>query len=76
MLLLFFFSQTCNPTLSLSPSFNGLVVGAIAVSQCEMCCCGDDMIHFTLEWGCIIEERENKESRAEGSSLSAIEAGR
>lgn len=44
------------PALSLSSSFDGLVVGGTdsarleLLSQCEMCCCGDDMSHFTLDW--------------------------
>lgn len=71
-----------HPALSLPPSsFDGLVVGGTdsarseLLSQCEMCCCGDDMSHFTLHWWCVWErERENIESRVVGSSLSAIGA--
>ena len=50
------------PALSLSSSsFDGLVVGGTdsarleLLSQCEMCCCGDDMSHFTLDWWCVWE---------------------
>jgi len=54
----FSFSNLFSPrALSLSPSsFDGLVVGGTdsarleLLSQCEMCCCGDDMSHFTLDW--------------------------
>lgn len=50
-----------HPALSLSSSFDGLVVGGTdsarleLLSQCEMCCCGDDMSHFTQDWWCVWE---------------------
>lgn len=41
---------------TLSTSFDGLVVGSTdsarleLLSHYEMCCCGDDMSHFTVDW--------------------------
>lgn len=58
-LYIFLFSP--RPALSLSSSFDGLVVGGTdsarleLLSQCEMCCCGDDMSHFTQDWWCVWE---------------------
>lgn len=58
------------PALSLSPSsFDGLVVGGTdsarleLLSQCEMCCCGDDMSHFTLDWWCVWGSERELECR-------------
>lgn len=63
------------PALSLSSSFDGLVVGGTdsarleLLSQCEMCCCGDDMSHFTLDWWCVWEGARERalEYRERGS---------